>query len=57
MSKTHQKALDKTALLLYFSRAVKKKTKTKAIHIKIDPKSPLPTYEQIKKALKMAKSG
>lgn len=30
------------------------KQKTKAIHIKIDPKSPLPTYEQIKKALKMA---
>jgi DNA-binding transcriptional regulator YhcF (GntR family) len=33
---------------------VKQKTKTKAIHIKIDPKSPLPTYEQIKQALKMA---
>ncbi len=28
--------------------------KTKALHIKIDPKSPLPTYEQIKQALKMA---
>ena len=27
---------------------------TKALHIKIDPKSPLPTYEQIKQALKMA---
>jgi len=44
--------LDKTALLLYISRAVKQKTK--ALHIKIDPKSPLPTYEQIKQALKMA---
>jgi DNA-binding transcriptional regulator YhcF (GntR family) len=30
------------------------KQKTKAVHIKIDPKSPLPTYEQIKQALKMA---
>jgi DNA-binding transcriptional regulator YhcF (GntR family) len=30
------------------------KQKTKALHIKIDPKSPLPTYEQIKQALKMA---
>ncbi|UCE40171.1 MAG: GntR family transcriptional regulator [Candidatus Aminicenantes bacterium] len=30
------------------------KQKTKAPHIKIDPKSPLPTYEQIKQALKMA---
>ena len=46
------KTLDKTALLLYISRAVKQKTK--ALHIKIDPKSALPTYEQIKQALKMA---
>ena len=30
------------------------KQKTKALHIKIDPKSPLPTYAQIKQALKMA---
>lgn len=30
------------------------KQKTKALHIKIDPKSALPTYEQIKQALKMA---
>lgn len=30
------------------------KQKTKVLHIKIDPKSPLPTYEQIKQALKMA---
>ena len=44
--------MTKTALLLYISRALKQKTKT--IHIKVDPKSPLPTYEQIKKALKMA---
>ena len=45
-------ALDKTALLFYISRAVKQKTK--AFHIKIDSKSALPTYEQIKQALKMA---
>jgi len=30
------------------------KQKTKVLHIKIDPKSALPTYEQIKQALKMA---
>jgi len=30
------------------------KQKTKALHIKIDSKSPLPTYEQIKQAIKMA---
>lgn len=47
-----RKKLDKTALLLYISRAVKKKTK--ALHIKIDPKSAVPTYEQIKQAVKMA---
>jgi len=52
MSKILLQKLDKTALLLYISRAVKQKTK--ALHIKIDPKSPLPTYEQIKQALKMA---
>jgi len=52
MSKILLQKLDKTALLLYISRAVKQKTKT--LHIKIDPKSPLPTYEQIKQALKMA---
>ena len=33
---------------------MKQKTKTKALHIKIDPKSPVPTYEQIKQAIKMA---
>lgn len=33
---------------------MKQETKTKAPHIKIDPKSPVPTYEQIKQAIKMA---
>ena len=33
---------------------MKQKTKTRALHIKIDPKSPVPTYEQIKQAIKMA---
>ncbi len=52
MSKKLKKRLDKTALLLYISRAVKQKTK--AIQIKIDSKSPLPAYEQIKQAIRMA---
>jgi len=52
MSKQPKKKLDKTALLLYINRAVKKKTT--AFHIKIDPKSAIPTYEQIKQAIKMA---
>ena len=33
---------------------MEQKEKTKALHIKVDPKSPLPTYEQIKQAIRMA---
>jgi GntR family transcriptional regulator len=33
---------------------VKQKTKATALHITIDSKSPVPTYEQIKQAIKMA---
>ena len=43
---------DKTALLLYLSKAVK--SQNKVLNIKIDPKAALPTYEQIKQAIKLA---
>ena len=45
--------LDKIVLLHYYSNAVEKKN-TKFINIKVDAKSALPVYEQIKRAIKLA---
>lgn len=44
--------MTKTALLFYLSRAVS--NQNKVLNIKIDPKAALPTYEQIKQAIKLA---
>ncbi len=44
--------LDRTVLLLYICRAVE--NKRKVLNIKVDPKAALPTYEQIKQAIKLA---